>query len=550
MKPAAIDVNDKNMYQYFQNDIREIFQSLCGEGGVCVPMQFTADAIAGICRNLEVLYNREEVTEEACLIDNVLEILNRYFGIEGMENLLLNNYATIENAIFLEHSSRGVPGRIREHYKHQFRNAYLGMLLLDKMKIDQCLEDCLLEENNEYACYMMDGIRQDREAGILGERRERDVLKEIIYKSYFVAALFHDIGYPLAYYFRVSEEIQQFTPFFKIVNPSVKTEFPEIRALLNNSLLFRTVDVQEIRKKYEKNDHGCLSAISFLMNFYFSGSIYNLGKGEKNRCIVETAAVAIYKHTDKFTDANRMIFSLDPISYLLRVCDDMQEWQRFMVLIEDTHNYLMCSYCGKIIRPEVENEKAYRCDCGKRFRKITGHENKKVNYVDLCDSLIVSYEKEKMVVEFHYNYYRQLELILNDYQGVHYRKKGIEELQKMLRVQKYIPDIELKYFLSNNPVALIQKMIEESPKDEESLHKWISQMEDGKRKRNLQEFYEKYQQILPESHKLFGEMIEKNAVRYEGAAREFVENYLGEIYQIWHFLQTEGKGSDADGKVI
>ena len=539
MKSEAINVNDKHMYQYFQNDIRKIFHSLCRKEGSYVPMQFTADTIAGICRNLEVFYSQEEVTEEACLIDNVLEILNQYFGIEGIENLLLNNYATIENAIFLEHSSSGTPSKIREHYKHQFRNAYLGILLLDNMKLDRCLEDCLLEENNEYACYMMDCIRQDREEGISVDRKERDVLKEMIYKSYFVAALFHDIGYPLAYYFRVSEEIQQFTPFFKIVHPGVKTEFPEIKALLNNSLLFRTVDIREIRKKYEKNDHGCLSAISFLMNFYFSGSIYNLGKGKKNRCIVETAAVAIYKHTDKFTDGNRMIFSLDPISYLLRICDDMQEWQRFMVLIEDTHNHLMCSDCGKIICPEVEDEKEYRCDCKKQFRKITGHENKKMNYVNLCDSLTLSYVKEKMVVEFHYNYYRQIELILSDYQGVHYRKKGIEELQKMLQIQKYIPDIELKYVMSNNPVDLIQKMIEKSPKDEKSLHRWINQMEGEKRKRNLQEFYEKYQQILPESHKLLGDTVEKNAVRYEGAAKKFVKKYLGEIYQIWHFLQTE-----------
>ncbi|WP_276949180.1 hypothetical protein [Acetatifactor muris] len=163
-----------------------------------------------------------------------------------------------------------------------------------------------------------------------------------------------------------------------------------------------------------------------------------------------------------------------------------------------------------------------------------------MNYVDLCDSLTLSYEKGKIVVEFHYNYYRQLELILNDYQGVHYRKKGIEGLQKMLQVQKYIPDIELRCFLSNNPVDLIQKMIEESPKDEESLYRWIGQMEDGKTKQNLQEFYKKYRQILPESHKQFGEVIEKNAVRYEGVARKFVETYLGEIYQVWNFLQAEG----------
>ena len=126
-----------------------------------------------------------------------------------------------------------------------------------------------------------------------------------------------------------------------------------------------------------------------------------------------------------------MIFSLDPISYLLRICDDMQEWQRFMVLIEDTHNYLMCLDCGKIIHSEIKDEKEYGCDCGKQFRKITGHDNKKMNYVDLCDSLTLFYEKRKMVVEFHYNYYCQLELILNDYKGVHYRKKGLGELQKV-----------------------------------------------------------------------------------------------------------------------
>ena len=36
-------------------------------------------------------------------------------------------------------------------------------------------------------------------------------------------------------------------------------------------------------------------------------------------------------------------------------------------------------------------------------------------------------------------------------------------------------------------------------------------------------------------------MIEKNVVRYEGAAKEFVERYLGEIYQVWNFLQEEGE---------
>lgn len=540
MSVAAIDVNDKNMYEYFEHDVMGIFREMCGEDKLFVPMQFTEYAINEICRNLKVFYDREDVLEEACLIDNMLGILKQYLCIEGMDNLLLNNYATIENAIFLEHSSEGSPKRIREHYKHQFRNVYLGFLLLNKMKFDRCIEECLMKENNEYAHYIMDCIRKDSGDGIGEKQKIQNILDEIVYKTYFVAALFHDIGYPLAYYFRVSEEIQQFVPFFKIVNPGIKTEFAEIRALLNNSLLFRTVDVGEIRKKYQENDHGCLSAISFLMNFYFSGSIYSFGGGEKKRCIVEMAAVAIYKHTDHWTDTKRMIFSQDPISYLLRICDDMQEWQRFMVLIEDSHNFLLCSNCGKIVYPQKEDDKEYRCDCGRQFRKITGHENKKVNYVDLCESLTLFYEKEKMVVQFHYNYYRQIELILSDYQGIAYREKGLKELQKMLQFQKYIPEIELRYFLSNNPIALIQKMIEESPKQSEDIREWIDRMKSGKRKRNLSDFYAQYQRKLPEASKIFGDEIEKNAVRYEKEAKNFVEKYLGEIYQIREYLYGNG----------
>ncbi len=78
-------------------------------------------------------------------------------------------------------------------------------------------------------------------------------------------------------------------------------------------MLFQTVAHDEIRKKYEKNDHGCLYAISFLMNFYFSGSIYSLD--DRKRCIVEMAAVSIYKHTNYYHKNSRMLFSRDPLSY-------------------------------------------------------------------------------------------------------------------------------------------------------------------------------------------------------------------------------------------
>ena len=159
-------LNDQGMYQYFQDRAKGIFKGLCGQEQPYVLMQYTADAISDISRSLQVFYSSEETEEEICLIDNILQILNRYIGIEGMENLLVNNYSSIENAIFLEHSSSGNPRMIREHYKHQFRNAYLGLVMLEDAGIDKSVESCILKEENEYACYIMDCIRGDIEEHI------------------------------------------------------------------------------------------------------------------------------------------------------------------------------------------------------------------------------------------------------------------------------------------------------------------------------------------------------------------------------------------------
>ena len=254
---------------------------------------------------------------------------------------------------------------------------------------------------------------------------------------------------------------------------------------------------------------------------------------------MEMAAVAIYKHTDKYDNGKRMIFSQDPISYLVRLCDDLQEWQRFMVLIEDTHNYLLCPDCGKIICPEEKDNREYSCGCGRRFRKITKLKNKKMNYVDTCDFLGLSVEntknEKKIIIHFNYDYYSQIELLLNNYKGVVYREKGLRELEAMLKYQKYLPKIELQYFLSNNPIRLIQRMIEDSPKHD-GIDEWLQSMEEGKRKENMLEFYEAYREKLPDSEKLYGKEIEKNSVRYAKGAKRFVRDYLGEIYQLWDFL--------------
>lgn len=521
-------LNDKNMYEFFQKNAKEIFSEFSEQPKereglpVC---QMTKEGISKIYKSLQVIYNKKDAVEEVCLIENIYEILNGFVEIKGMEHLLINNYAAIENGIFLEHSAEGTPKRIREHYKHQFRNAYLGLLLLKDFHFDDCIADCIMDKKNEYAYSILAALEEKP------RENKRQLLKEIIYKSFLVSALFHDIGYPLAYYFRTADEIHQFAPFFKIVNPAVKTVFAEITALLNNSWLFQTVAHEEIRKKYEKNDHGCLSAISFLMNFYFSGSIYSLDA--RKQCIVEMAAVSIYKHTNHYNRNHRMLFTQDPLSYFLRICDDLQEWQRFLVCIEEKHNYLQCAECGKIIRQSSKDSSSYQCECGKQFQKITQMENKKMNYIDICSGMNLKGDKHKLHIYLQYGCYQLLELLLSDYEAVIYRDKGLNEVENMLQFQSYLPNIELHYFLSNNPTEIIEEMKKRSKKSVDDILTWIDSQNNGE---DLKEFINICDSKLEIQE--FGEKIEQNTVRYADAARNFTEQYLGEIYSLWCFLDV------------
>lgn len=151
-------LNDEKMYEFFQREAKDIFAEFSEQPDKVeeFPMcQMTREGISKIYKSLQVIYNKEEAAKEVYLIENVYEILTRFVGIKGMEHLLVNNYAAIENGIFLEHSSEGAPKRIREHYKHQFRNAYLGLLLLKDFHFDDCIADCVMDKNNEYAYFIL-----------------------------------------------------------------------------------------------------------------------------------------------------------------------------------------------------------------------------------------------------------------------------------------------------------------------------------------------------------------------------------------------------------
>lgn len=468
------------------------------------------------------LYSDQEVCDELCMMDDILRIFQKYYCISGIDRLLVNNYGSLENDIFLEYDAqKGTPKRIREHYKHQYRNTYLGSLLMLEFGFLDAMADCILQTDSFVARYVKAQVGKNREE-----------IKRVLYKSYFLSAMFHDIGYPLDYFLRKAKQIHAYAPFYKIISAHIKTTFIEIKAILAESLLFQLVKEEQIEVKYDKNDHGCLSAISFLLNFYSAGSIFSLTSSE--RCMVEISALAIYKHTDCLEN-DYMIFEQDPLSYMVRLCDDLQEWERFLLVINEKHNYLKCANCGSIIKPK---DRMYRCKCGLKYEKITDIVNKKVNYVSLCNDLKLVFDKDKneLKVYLEFDDYKQIEVILDDYYAVNKKSEDLEKVCGYLRYQKYLPNIYLQTNLSNHPIWLISHYLEEHQLTVQMLKEAnVREERTGEYRENMDEFLEKLDGYLSNeelTRKEFGERLESDVLRYGGNSVQFVKDYLGQIHSI------------------
>ena len=485
---------------------------------------------------LRANYTESEAKEQILLIDHVDRFLNGYFQIDGLSYLLISNYNEIENNIFYEiEAKKGRQKMIREHFRHQFRNSYLSaafMLdfeLLDKMVL------CVEQSNSPICEYIAQTAqRMSRD----DEKKYQIKEKEIVFKSVFIASLFHDIGYPLAYFFRNVQQIHEFTPYMKIVSPNVKATYAELRSLLNASFLFNHVDDEEIQDKYNKNDHGVLSALGFLLHFYTSGRIYSLNAADK--CVIELAANAIYHHTDH-NDKTPFVFEYDPVSFVVRLCDDLQEWERFYLLIDNRHNYLKCTTCGKLMK---NSGRIYECTgCKKSYEKITAIRNRKVNYIDFCKKIDITEEKlqdrhqSKITIEIDYDCYAQLELLVNDYEVIVRRKADIERLNRLLKNQKFLPQIVVRdRVLSTNPINLLENLFQKYEFDDEKIELLINQT-NGKEKKNLKKFFAEYLE-KKKSRDYFGKDIEVQNFVYPKRRREFLETYMGEIHTLKKLIEA------------
>lgn len=494
--------------------------------------------------NLQLIYTKEDSKKQINMVEDLQSIFSNYFKIPGLERLIATNYTDIEWSMFLEQNfEKNESKRTRDHFQHQFRNAFLGCKLLYSFQLIENVLTCIKDKETVFSYYINNSIdKQIKISAIKDNEKEivkEDYKKEIVFKSYLLAAMFHDVGYPIEYYLRESRQIQKFIPFYKIIDSNIKTEFVEIKSILIDSQLFSVIDNDEIEKKYSKNDHGVFSAISFLYNFYLSGSIFSMSIID--RCIIEIAAIAIYNHTNKYKGNERMIFNNDPISYLLRTCDDLQEWSRFSLCVDNTSNMLRCKCYGMFEREELSEERSeikYICQtCGESFTKVTSLEYKKIHYLSLCNEMKISKENGNINVEIKYDLYKQLELLLNDYTSVKYRNDDLENVKKALKFQNNLPDIKVDKFLSNNPCILTRRILgieediivitKESLMNENEKYKIIVMEITKFNKKIIDDFINEINKVNEYSNE--GIEIETNMIKYCEKSKKFVAKYIGII---------------------
>lgn len=422
---------------------------------------------AQMVRNLMMIYGDEKRCEiYIAIFDKMREFVSGVLHITGLERLFSQHYYNIEWNMYMEGDFKESKWSFyRDHFVHQIRNAYFGYELLwgdEEFSFINIILECIKqEEDSDFSAYIKNCLGECGDKG-------NESIRVVLFKTWFISALFHDIGYPLAHFSRLENQIETYMPYFQCFNRHSRSGFLEIKSLLADSYLFSVVSYEELEKRYLKNDHGLLSALCLLLNYYHTGTIHSLIAVD--RCSIELAAFSIFAHTNKYAiqkeeskdlEYYRPLFAQNPMAFLLRICDDLQEWERMYFLISNNSNILICNKCFSA----VTTDKAkidYRCQCGKQFKKLTQFSYRKINLVEVCRSLELGLDEEKAVsIRLNYDKFRLIEAAFIDEQYAKYRRKELKNLQKLLVNQRWLPCFRLHYFVSSNIRILKYEILRE-----------------------------------------------------------------------------------------
>ena len=464
-------------------------------------------------KTLDMVYDDAEVSDDIIKIYDVIKnrIIDQYICIDGLERLFSERYVEFEWEMHLgiDYKNHDME-YYRDHFVHQMRNLFClekflcgegenerGLGWYEKVK--NTLADPMNSKVSRYVTNCVE--QQDMMGNIHALERYLDNLakseglgkfkvfdtshknmvefyyRNIIYMSCYMAALFHDIGYPEVYNSRNQRRIIEYIA--NLYNTETSGyNYPRLRALLGNSLLFRVVPFEEIQSRMmqDKADHGVVSAIMFLMHFYENGSIHRLEIYKK--CAVELAALAIYNHTNDYSYKNtikkdgyaRASFRANPVSYLLRLCDDLQEWGRVYFEVSHNSNIILCKKCKTPIVKKINQDNGkffYVCNCNRDEKDKEGvfdllfdsRDNfhyRRIYNVAVCESLNLCSDNQGKEVFFQLDYQlgKLLHIAYVNPRYAKYRAKELKKLKTLLDYQFELPYMYLLYFMSANPILI------------------------------------------------------------------------------------------------
>lgn len=540
----------------------------------------TKETYSYISENLMLVYGSTEIVNDdiKCYHYTEKKIIQKYLAIPQLEQIFDEEYFNFEwdmhvGQNFSEHRN----DYYRDHFIHQIRDMYSMLVLLGQHGFYEATLKILSDERvgkiSKYTCKKLQEFQCKKDGAypllkeiyypvkknlenifdelteLTSNEKEKYLsrckdpssyaknyfLKYVIYASTMLSGLFHDMGYPICHFLEVRHRISEYNPTMNVFTHNSIGNFDKISSKLANSLLFTVVSQKEIKKSLEINkkgryNHGAYSAIAFLLQFYNNGQIFSLSP--EKQCAIEMAALAIYNHTldynitdyDPKNNYYQPLFRQNPISFMLRLCDDLQEWDRRYFEISKESDFPICSKCllpsisinnnkdrnndknNTLYDPTTKNAE-YFCCCENNKDKNSHYymnSSRSVNFMNRKVYLITTADfmtseiievinknnqmlsrttgkiriknskadvRKTRVLHFRINYdlYRLLNIARINSTYAKFRLKELNEIKTLLNQPnfKFQSENELKfdyiylnYFMTSNPIAIKVKILE------------------------------------------------------------------------------------------
>ncbi|MCP4345073.1 MAG: hypothetical protein GY795_06050 [Desulfobacterales bacterium] len=287
--------------------------------------------------------NQPPVVSSSEEIDSLLYLIDRFVHVELEVDERLNIREHLSRQIAVEVHQHLTRPHYRDHLLHVIDVFLLGHLLL-----------------NTRLCWI-----QGKETPLvehlvnLASQRKKDEAQPTLEKEWIqnwaVASLLHDIGYQLGHGKSISREPDVWRRYFELTGPVSpqwlqfqydEKDAPGADGLFNfagdltKNICEQITECLPHNAKNFKSDHGVLSALrvsQILSHAYYQNQPGNEADTGKPSINYKHAIHAIAHHN---LCHHKISFDSHPLSCLLRLCDELQEWDRHRVNIEKVVKHL------------------------------------------------------------------------------------------------------------------------------------------------------------------------------------------------------------------